>query len=252
MAMEGRGTNGLTALHAAVLQDDREQVRALLQSHEYGVDVRSSTGATPLMIASLYGRTKIFFYLVKKKASLQKCDHQNVTVLQYAKGPSVRQLLREYQHIATREPRRSGRYAIYYFLKHAIKNDQPRRGPGAQFPDTSASATPTSGPPPSTMFLRSRDGKHLELVGVQRIATTEVDIDLGRKSTGLIRGKNEAAIPYRFAISGWAGVKGNSVLCNKDYSGLVRSVCNMYGFKLEANWLDNVGLILLRYSIAFI
>lgn len=192
------------------------------------------------MIAALYGRTKIFFYLVKKKASLQKYDYQNLAVIQYARGPMVRDLVQGYQDIATTgdQPRQRGRHSIYYFLKHANKNSQPRRAQGAQSSETPASVAP----PPITIFLRSRDGKQLELMGVQRLATTSVDKDLGRKSTGTVRGKNEAANIYTFAVSGWAGVKGNNVLCNKEYSGLVRRVCSMYGFKLEGSWLDNVGL----------
>ncbi|ROV88306.1 hypothetical protein VMCG_10476 [Cytospora schulzeri] len=231
--MGGPLPDGLTALHAAVLRNDRRQVRALLKSREYGVDVRSSTGVTPLMVASLYGRERIFFYLVKKRADIRKHDYQDLAAMDYAKGPNTRQLVQKYRDIATSEPRRRGRHTIYYFLKafeHASKSSQPQQPLSAQ---------PSEIHPPSTIFLRSQDSKQVELMELQRLATTVVDIDLGRKSTGTIRSQNEAGTFYTFAISGWAGVKGENVLCNREYSGLVRRVCSMYGFKLEGSWLDN-------------
>ncbi|KUI64937.1 hypothetical protein VM1G_01229 [Cytospora mali] len=230
--------DGLSALHVAVLQNNHEQARALLKSREFGVDVRASTGTTPLMLAALYGRTRIFYYLVKKRADLEKRDHNNFATIQYTKGPHAGNLIRKYQDIATGEPRRSGRHAIYCFLKtleHASQN-APRRQPTDARPED---ARLSHAPLPSTVFLRSHDGKQLELVGVHRLAITSVDIDMGRKSTGTIRGKCEADKIHKFAISGWAGVNGENVLCNKEYSALVRRVCSMYGFELQGNWLDN-------------
>lgn len=249
-AMAGNVEDGLTSLHIAVLKDDREQVRALLASREYGVDVRSSTGATPLMMASLYGRTKIFHYLVRKKALLDKADYQGCKALHYAKRPHNRVLARKYEGIAAGEPRQSGQLAIYYLLKafeRASKNAIPPQPAGTrEASEMQSSDIPPTGSPtsdmvlPSTVFIRSKKGKQLELVEVRRLAVAEVDIDLGRKSTGIIR--EDGSERHRFAISGWAGVKGEGVLCNKEYSALVRRVCSMYGFELEGNWLDNVSL----------
>lgn len=215
LAMEGAAIpHGITALHLAVLGNDHEKARALLKSGEYGVDVRSSTGATPLMIASLYGRTKTFFYLVKKKADLRKHDHQNLTALQYVKGLMIPELVCKYQDVATGEPLEAGRRVIYRFLKtweHTDRSNQIQRpmASGTQLSTGQSSETN----PPSTIFLRSQD--RLELIAVQRLAITSVNIDLGRKSSGIIRGKNEAGDIYKFAISGWTGVEGDKVVCNR-------------------------------------
>lgn len=242
---EGTFPEGLTALHVAVLKNDYDKVRTLLHSREYGVDVRSSTGATPLMMASLFGRTRIFFYLMKKRADFRKFDDQNLAALQYAKGPVTSDLIRRYQDVDVGEPRKKGRRSIYNFLKTVEQASrsisQPQRALGAPSPDTQLPREQSSeAPAPETIFLRSHDGS-LQLIGVQRLASTNVDIDLGRKSVGVIRGKNEPEGIYTFAVSGWSGVKGDNVLCNKEYSGLVRRVCSIYNFELTATWFDCVS-----------
>ncbi|ROW04930.1 hypothetical protein VPNG_06985 [Cytospora leucostoma] len=227
--------DGLTALHIAVLQGDREQLRALLKSREYGADVRSRKGVTPLMLACMYGHTKIFFYLLKKKADPGKTDHRGFTTMDYVQGSSNPGLTREYQDVTTGAPCRNGRRTIYNFLRgceYGRKHSHPRRPLDPQ-PGTRSSALPL----PRRLFLRS--GSRLEFVEVRPLASTEVDDDLGRKSTAVIRGKDDRETIYKISVSGWTGINGQDVLCNKKYSSLVRRICGMYGFELVGTWLDN-------------
>lgn len=235
-AREDDLSDSLTALHIAVLQGDREQLRALLKSREYGADVRSRKGVTPLMLACMYGRSKIFFYLLKKKAGPSKTDYRGFTTMDYVEGSSNQVLAQEYQDITTGEPSRSGRRTIYSFLRgreYGNKHSQARR-PLEPQPGTRPSGLPL----PCRLFLRS--GKQLEFVEVRSLASTEIDVQLGRKSTAIIRGKDDKETIYKFSISGWSGINGQNVLCNKKYSSLVRRICGMYGFELEGGWLDYV------------
>lgn len=273
MAMEAALPDGLTALHAAVLENDHQKVRALLRSRELGVNARSSTGTTPLMLATLFGRAEIFQYLLKNGAALESRDHQGHPVIDYIQGAFTRDLILRYQGIATAGPCLSGQNTIQYslkILKYANKTSRPRRRsnilrsrnlrpPGTVLQDTPSADTPSADTPsadtppaetppaetpptdtplPRLVFLRC--GKHLEVAELRRLGATEVNIVLGRKSSGIIRGKNEVKIS-KFAISGWAGVKGEDVLCNKSYTGLVHRICSIYGFTLGGHRLDYVG-----------
>ncbi|KAK7733046.1 hypothetical protein SLS53_008375 [Cytospora paraplurivora] len=237
-ALDARERNlpdGLTALHIAVLQGNREQVRVLLKSREYGADVRSRKGITPLMLACMYGRSKIFFYLLKKKADPGKKDYSGFTTMDYVKGLFDPGLTPEYQDITTGAPCRNGRRTIYSFLRgreYANKHSQPLR-----LLDPQPGTRPSGLPLPRRLFLRSC--KQLEFVEVRSLASTEVNSKLGRKSTAIIRGKGDKETIYKFSISGWNGINGQDVLCNKKYSSLVRRICGMYGFYLEGGWLDN-------------
>jgi hypothetical protein len=111
---------GITPLHLAVLEGSYSKVRSIVRSGKHGVNAQTvATRTTPLMLAALYGRSDIFLYLLKKKASPGNRDSQGNTSLQYAepRSPFFKDLLRQYGGIAaTRPPSTSMRRDIFILL----------------------------------------------------------------------------------------------------------------------------------------
>ncbi|KAI3401810.1 hypothetical protein diail_8188 [Diaporthe ilicicola] len=248
--------DGLGPIHVAVLKDDYAKVRELLGNREVGVDCRTAIGSTPLMLAALYGRHKIFEYLWIKNAYADKKDYQDRTTLDYIRSNFAEDLRRKYKHVATSGLNLHGQGQIIRRLK-AIMRDikrartqvpaeaQAQLGSQQLEPSKKPTEQAPSGQTPQafsertgrTVFIRSLTGRHLEYVELRPIASTEVDRDLERKSTAVIHGLNEDGTPT-FAVSGWGGIRGQNVLDNKEYTSLVRRTCAIYGFHLPGNWLD--------------
>lgn len=257
------GSDGLTALHLAVLANDVAKVRKLFSDREYGVDQRTATGTTAVMLAALFGRNEIFLYLVRKRASLGKKDNQGLNTLDYVKqmSPLIQDLVRKYKSIAPTKPDGVGRRNIYGVLKALARDrnkayDQGRadaRGEAQVQARAQAQAQLTTpvhleqsiAQQPSqdsirTVFLRSVDGKQQEFVEVRQIAAAEHNSNIGRKCTGFIRAMDGSGT-HIFAVSGWGGMKGKNVLDNKEYAELVRRVAALLGFELQGNWMDCVS-----------
>lgn len=221
----------ISPVHVAVLKNDVQGLRHLLATQEYGVDCRTGNdlnGSTPLMLACLFGRTGIFIYLVQKKASLQKRDCQGLSVPDYLKSQLTQDILKKCQAVSNIPPSKSGRKSIDAVFKTVFQMAKHYVGRNR------VSAAPAS----RTVFLRNR--RVWEICNVEPIAATEFNIDLDRKSTGAIRGKNQKNITA-IAISGWQGDKAKGVICNATYSERVRHICAIYGFHLATNWLDHVS-----------
>ncbi|KAJ4409733.1 hypothetical protein N0V82_009395 [Gnomoniopsis sp. IMI 355080] len=235
---------GLSALHIAVIQNDRQKVRALLANNEHGVDERTSTGATALMLASLYGRCDMFFYLLRKSASISKQDFEGFGCLDYVKHRDfTNPLLEKYEVVANEKPARPGRKIIYNFLRpfsSAIKQGRLKKTK-ARTPLAEASpakASPGEYSERRVIFLRK--GGMLEVVEVRSLAVAEWPFELGRKTCATIRGSEDTA--YRaIAISGWRGdevIKGAEVLNNATYLEFTRGFGRMFGYRFKRNWLD--------------
>lgn len=169
---------GLTALHLAVVNNNRGAVRALLLDKEHAIDSRTPTGATPLMLASLYGRFDIFIYLIKKSASVSKKDYAGFDCFDYVRHLAfTKRLLEKYD--AAEKPHRSGRKAIYKFLRpFASIPEQSRLGRNRT--NNTLPALSEQKSERRTVLLRR--GGVFEIVEVRSLALAEWGIDLGRKT----------------------------------------------------------------------
>ena len=65
MAQTCDNWNHYTALHWAAKHGNLRLARLLVEQHGADVDVRSRGGYTPLMLAAMYNRTDVYFYLVQ-------------------------------------------------------------------------------------------------------------------------------------------------------------------------------------------
>lgn len=171
-------STGLTALHVAVINNDLLEVRTLLSSKEHAVDARTTEGATPTMLASLYGRHKMFIYLLHKGASIAKRDFGGFACIDYAKHLDfVQPLLDKYKSVAHEQPRLSGRKMIEDFLRpFSLMVEQDH---------VEVNETPRTEAPVQNLERRvnfHRKVGMLEIVEVRRIAAAEWDFDLGRKT----------------------------------------------------------------------
>lgn len=243
----------LTALHVAVIDNDREKVRALLAGKENAVDERTTTGATAVMLASLYGRFDIFIHLLKKSASILKQDYEGFGCKEYVRHLAfTKPLLRQFEVITVEQPRRSGRKAIYDFLRSlsSVINQSPlgsgvidfHPGLGEQWLGSDRTDTrPTLSEQTERRIISLRKGGVLEIVGVESLARAEFARDLARKTCGAVRGQGETV--YRaVALSGWRGDEAQqSVTClnNAKYLELTRAFANIVGYRFKRHWLDN-------------
>lgn len=108
----------LTDLHLAVINNKPFKVRSLLYSKEHAIDKRTPTGATPIILAYLYSRHKMFIYLLHKAASIFKHNFQGFTCINYIKhSTSIKPLLKKYKAVAYKKPRLSRRKIINEFLR---------------------------------------------------------------------------------------------------------------------------------------
>lgn len=266
-------SHGLTALHIAVITNDYAVVRKIVSDREHGVDERTVTGTTALMLAALYGRNKIFSFLARKKASPNKRDSQGNNALDYVKSQSsfMQDLSRSYKRIAGNVADRNGRREIYGWLKvlkHASETAyrqgfaKGRAEPSAhssapaetqaqpQFQASTNMDSPNAQQSPQDpsvrlVFLRSLNGKQQEVGEFRQIGTAEHS-DLGRKCTAFLyaRDGNES---YKFAVSGWGRAEEDknavfkNVINSKEYTELVIRVAALLDFELKSNPFDHVS-----------
>lgn len=248
-------SDGLSALHTAVIQNNLDRVQNILADGEIGVDQRTPAGATPLMFAGLFGRLGAFAYLFEKGAIPDKKDGQGFSVVDYTRHlPFTEELLAKYQPLAQGilSPSRQERRWILAILKGHRKDRKRGRcsrhrkitidpAPHA----VEQEAAPQPGAQPASVletridFLRR--GKVVERCRVQVLNRAEFDFKLGRKSMGVIGNKS-------LAISGWLGAKAQALfnierlLDNKTYSALAGHGCNVVGTQLHDRPLDAVRL----------
>lgn len=257
---------GLTPLHIAVLANKYHEVRKIASDREQGIEARTETGTTAYMLAALYGRTEIFLFLTRKKASPYKKDVQGNNALDYVKqeSPFIKDLVQEYKSISAGKPDRAGRGLIYGVLKARQRDSKRAYDKGCADAAAEYQAQAQAQPQPSvdmeqdspqqasenpTMrfaFLRSLSGKQQEFVEVKRIAAAE-HFNLGRKCTGFIRDTDENST-HMFAISGWGNAKDKNVVCknvldSKEFTELVRRVALLLDFELKANPFDEVSTL---------
>lgn len=274
-----QGSNGLTALHLAVLANDYIKVRKIASEREHGIEACTATGTTAYMLSALYGRTDIFLFLTLKKASPYKKDNQGNNALDYVKQelPFVQDLIQQYKNIAVSKPDRVGRRLIYGVLKARQRDSkkayaQGRADAGVEAQAEGQAEAQAEGqaqtqaqpqvqpsldveqdspqqalqdPTVRLVFLRSPDGKQQEFVEAKRVAIAEHGY-IGRKCTGFIytADKND---PYKFAVSGWGRAEDKNavfrnVLDNSEYTELVKRVATLIGFELKANHFDQVSI----------
>lgn len=255
-------SDGWTPLHRAVLKNDADTVRKIVSERELGVDVRTATGTTPLMIAALYGRLNIFLHLLGKKASAHKKDSQGNDPMAYVKQktPFIQGLIRDYGIIATMKPDRGGRRGIYVVLK-AMKHQNRRSNAQGQAAARDESSTQAQGQtaaqldqteqqqplqdsPKRFVFLRSSGGKQQEFAEIKQVAVAKHG-DLLRHCTGFVCGVDGSSDPA-FAISGWGSkddkAPRENVLGDMEYTMLVRQLAELLDFELTGNnWLDQVS-----------
>lgn len=259
--------DGLTPLHIAVLQGNCAQVREIVNEREIGVDAPTATGTTALMLAALYGKRKIFLFLLGKKASPSKKDSQGNDSLGYVKqrSPFVQGLIRKNKKITTMSPDRGGRREIYVILKvmlKAIKNQSKiayAKGRAALRQEAHAqSQRQTSAHTDRieqhqtvqdlsrrAVFIPSLDGKQQEFV--EGRCTAAIERGSGqRKCIGLICAADGNDTPM-FAISGWGIARDKNVvfknaLNNKEHTVLVKRVAAIMNFELKGSALDHVSV----------
>lgn len=135
------------------------------------------------MLASLYGRHKMFIYLLDKTASLFKHDFEGFTCVDYAKhSDSIKPLLEKYKTVTHEKPRLSGRKRIADFLRpisSVIKQ-------GGLIEKSETTENPQAGAFPGQRLERRvvfhRKVGMLEIVEKRCLAAAEWDFDLGRKT----------------------------------------------------------------------
>ncbi|KAL1880135.1 hypothetical protein Daus18300_001498 [Diaporthe australafricana] len=271
--LEAASTSGLTVtsesallddlnpLHVAVLKGNYAEVRGLIANGDVGVDSRSATGSTPIMLAALYGHYRIFELLSRKDVHTNKKDAQGLNALDYAKHSTfTEELCRRYKGIAFNSPNHGGQVHIRNRLKilkrerergrdkgrnrrgqvpvqkvlRLLKRERERgRCQGLAEAQQALTQTPqvSSHDTGRTGFIRSKDEKFLEYVEIRCLASTMVNQRLERKATAIMRGVNEDGTDT-FAVSGWSGLHGENILNNQDYTSLVRQTCAIYDFVL--------------------
>lgn len=112
------------------MKGDQGQIKSLLASRERGVDERTSTGATPLMLACLFGRFKAFLVLLSERADLGKCDNTGFKVAAYVlHNPFAKDLVHRYGHVVGVRTCRRGRKSIMALLRQVQGADKPRSTP---------------------------------------------------------------------------------------------------------------------------
>lgn len=179
--------DGLTDLHLAVICNDRDGLRSILSTREYGVDARTSNGATPLMMACLFGRTYAFHCLIKKRASAVKKDHQGFSPLDYAKHlPFVEDTFNRYQAFTGQQPSHSGRQTIYSILQTAIQaahNQKQYESKEAdlEMPSAAVPVAPVAEDKMETVFFR--DGDLLQIAQARILKSAQFNIKLGSKAS---------------------------------------------------------------------
>ncbi|KAG6365779.1 hypothetical protein INS49_007390 [Diaporthe citri] len=262
-------SHGLTALHLAVLANDYRKVRKIIGDGEVGIDVPTATGTTALMLAALYGRSNIFFFLAGYNASSTMKDSYHYSARHYVdpQSPFLKDLIREYNTIASSEPDRVGRRHIFRELKarrherreaydlglargRAEAQAQAKSRDQAQIQlQTSVNVDHFNAQPPPKdpslhlAFLRSLDGKQQVVMEGRQVATAEHGT-IGRKCTGFIYAGDEND-SHKFAVSGWGraiqdkNAVFRNVLDNKDYTELVKRVATLIGFELKGNHFDH-------------
>lgn len=263
-------SHALTDLHLAVLANDYHRVRKIVGDGEIGVDVPNATGTTALMLAALYGRSRIFFFLTGYNASPTMKDSYQYTAQHYAelRSPFLKGLIRDYSTTAFGEPEKVGRHLILRQLKarRHERNKSYHRGFAAGYAQAQAQAKaqtrqiqpqasvnmdnpnaqqPLQDPSVRLVFLRSLNGREQEVGEFRRIATAEHG-HIGRKCTGFICAA-DVNDSHKFAVSGWGRAEDKNavyrnVLDNKDYTELIIRVAALLDFELHSTCFDNVSI----------
>ncbi|KAK7733852.1 Chromatin organization modifier domain [Diaporthe eres] len=261
-------SHGLTGLHLAVLANDYAKVRKIVGDGEIGIDVPTATGTTALMLAALYGRSNIFFFLAGYNASSTMKDSYQYSARHYVdpQSPFLKDLIREYNTIASSEPDRAGRRHISRELKarrherkeaydlgrargRAEAQAQAKSRDQAQIQlQTSANMDHLNIQQPSKdsslhlVFLRSLDGKLQVVMEGRQVAIAEHGT-IGRKCTGFIYAGDEND-SYKFAISGWGraiqdkNAVFRNVLNSREYTELAMRVAALFDFELKSSNYD--------------
>ena len=93
------------------------------------MDERTLDGATPLMLAGLFGRSTIFFSLVNKHASVHKHDNDGCTAMDYLKHmPSTKKILAHFQALTSKRPSTRGRKSIYNIVRGIAQSTKQEEG----------------------------------------------------------------------------------------------------------------------------
>lgn len=173
---------GLTALHIAVINNDRKQVRDLLASKEHGVDERTPMGATSLMLASLYGRFDMFTYLLHKSASVFKQDFQGFDCSDYVRHLAfTKPLLERLDVVASEKPYRSGRKIIYGLVRPLSSAIKEGRLGSSEKVQASPPEAPLGEKPERRIVSLRKDGI-FEIGEFNSLALVEWPFNLGRKT----------------------------------------------------------------------
>lgn len=259
--------DGLTPLHLAVLQGNHAKLREIANEREIGVDAPTETGSTALMLAALFGRRKIFLYLLGKKASPTKKDSQGNNSLDYVKqkSPFIQSLVRKYRNTAAMVPDRGGRRELYVMLKVMLKTIKHQSKMAYEKGRTSARHEAHARAQPQTsvhteqaqqeqtvqdlsrraVFLPSLDGKHQEFIEGTCVATIQRS-SCKAKCIGLICAA-DGIDTHVFAISGWGNVNDKHIvfentLDSMEYTRLVKRLAAIMDFKLYGSALDQVSV----------
>jgi len=204
----------LKAIHRDVLRDNLNRVRRLVAVDKANLDARNAAGATPLMLASLYGHVRVVRFLIQKKASVDVKDSKGRTAVHYARWghyarSQSRLYRREFPLDTKADDLKNNREQIFNLLSD----------PWA----LQAMATERTTAKP--IFFK--DGKRLGIF--KPIALVEYGRDIGNSTGAYISASGKMIEPEILAVSGWLSPSCPTpgVLDNGTYIQLVRQAINV-------------------------
>jgi hypothetical protein len=222
---------GLPTIHRAILEGDFARV-CQARSKER-LNLQDSRGATPLMMAALTGRLKIFRYLISRRVDFSTCDNEGHSALDYCHRSARTEKLGVYMSMVQLPPP-TRKQELYRMQIAAILRS----------PDRLASEYLRQKHPLSKAYFYPRDK---ELVLLKQADTVVTGGHVGKSTVGCIAGAKDQ-LPRAYAVSGWTQDQTPMVshlvpvLHNKKYTRLVRRVCErVLHFELPKSQRDNGG-----------
>ncbi len=244
---------GLTDLHLAVLRNNFSRVKKILAQDDADtvINARTCRGATPLMLAVLFGRSKIALLLLRKKASVNARDGYGMTVADYSRGNEFTRAQAEFCKNARSPVLLSERgLKARRKLQRILRNREALR---ARYVHSGIPRGNHHGL--LTLSFSQRRGDHkLSQIYMYRTSNRLVllkpfaVLDAGKikdttTTAGFIASTAGGGV-QKVAVSGWGGKRGEDsmVLSNVEYTQRVQYVSEaILDFKLPANSRDNAG-----------
>lgn len=197
----------LEPLHVAVICNDIPAVKDLLQNGA-DIDVRTRSGATPLMLACLFGRRRLISFLLIKQASYKAKDRRGNKAWAYFTPD--RHILAKFRGRQFKDILSSSSAARQRIRRRAFCADEALR----------SAANSRSHPQSDCVFLPEPEKGRLSLW--QLVSSVDMNPKLHLdKTRGCISGR-DVPRPFVFAISGWGDTGNAGLLSNSVYTDKVR------------------------------